>query len=236
MDERPIIVCGPARSGTTAIQGMLSVHPEISIRREVPLQSLPSLRPLLAEIAEHQREQWSAERAAEVVRALWLAAARPSPGDPDTRRWGMKTPWGELDADFWDPLVDPVYVYALRRGDRVFLSHVRLGWHEGSAENLLELYKSSLRAFERLRSEGRAHLVQLDLAEDGADRRRIAKEVFAFLGEPVDEDMLQTIESYSERINRPTSMPGEDPVLPEEWRALLAGDDEYRELMAKYGY
>jgi len=53
--ERPIVVCGPARSGTTAVSDMLSEHAEIAVGREVPLARLPSLRPLLAEIAEYHR-------------------------------------------------------------------------------------------------------------------------------------------------------------------------------------
>jgi hypothetical protein len=235
-DARPIIVCGPARAGTTAVQGLLCCHPEILIHREVLLERLPSLKPLIGEIAEHQREQWGDARAAEVIRALWFAAARPSPEKPDARRWGMKTPWSELDADFWDSLIDPAYVYALRRGDRVFQSHVRLGWNTGSPAKLLDLYKRSIRAFERLSKRGRAHMVQLDLAEDPAGRRRVAEALFAFLREDPGEAILRAIENYSERINRPTSRRGEEPELPDEWQELLTADDEYRSLMATYGY
>lgn len=235
-EERPIVVCGPARSGTTAIQGMLGAHPEIAICREVPLGRLRSLKPLLEEIAEHQGDQWDDERAAQVVRALWFAAARPSPARPGARRWGMKTPWSELDAKFWASFVSPVYVYALRRGDRVFQSHLSLGWSNGRPEELIERYKRSLRAFERLRASGSAQIVQLDLAESASGRRRVAEEVFGFLGEEASEDMLRLIAGYEERVNQPTSKPGQEPKLPDEWEELLAGDAEYQEMMAAHGY
>lgn len=48
----PIVVCGPARGGTSAVRTMLNFHPNIDVGREVPLGRLPSLRSLLEEIAD----------------------------------------------------------------------------------------------------------------------------------------------------------------------------------------
>jgi hypothetical protein len=236
--DMPIVVCGPARSGTTAVRAMLNSHPDISIAREVPLDRLPSLRPLLEEIAEHHRDRWTQERRAEVVRGLWFAASRPlrSSSNSLARRWGMKTPWSELDSDLWDSLVSPVYVYAMRRGDRVFRSHIRLGWGTDSPAGLIDRYKKSLAAFEKLRSRGVAHIVRLDRVDSPEDRRRMGEEVFAFLGESLDESRLDAIAGFSARLNSPTSEPGEEPRLPDEWQELLTMDSEYQELMSAHGY
>jgi hypothetical protein len=217
IDDRPIVVCGPARSGTTVIQAMLNTHPDIQVAREVPLERLPSLKPLLAEVAAYQEKEWTAPRTAEVVRGIWFAASRPMPvSKPDARRWGMKTPWSELDSDLWSSLMKPLYVYAMRRGDRVFQSHIRLGWTSGSPAKLIDRYKRSIRAFERLRAAGSAHLVQVDLVDGPEDRRRIGEEVFAFVGEDPGEDILQLIAAWEERLNHPTSKPGEKPELSDE--------------------
>lgn len=234
MTDRPIIVCGPARGGTSTVRAMLNLHPEIQLGREVPLGRLPSLRPLLREAAEYQGELWTAPRKAEVVRSLWFAASRPMPYPP-ARRWGMKTPWSEFDSELWDA-VNPLYVYALRRGDRVFQSHIRLGWHDGPPRGLIDRYKRSLRTFEVLRARGAAHMVQLDRYDSAEGRRHVAEGVFDFVGEKADESILQTIADFTGRLNAPTSRPGEEPRLPADWRAELAGDDEYRQLMATFGY
>jgi sulfotransferase family protein len=233
--SRPIVVCGPARSGTTMVRAMLNSHANILIAGEVPLYAMPSLAPLLEETAKHQRSDWTEQRRAEVVRALWFATSRPVPYRP-AARWGMKTPWSELDSDFWGSMVSPLYVYALRRGDRVFQSHIRLGWGGKSPGPLIRRYKESLKAFEKLRREGSAHIVQLDLLDGPESRRRAAEEMFAFVGEDPEEDKLQQFEGWRRRLNQPTSEPGEEPELPDEWQEHLASDGEYHELMAALGY
>jgi hypothetical protein len=234
--NRPIVVCGPGRGGTTAVRALLNTHPEIALAREIPLGRLPSLPPLLAEIERHHRDQWTEQRRHEVVKALWYSASRPMPAKSDAHRWGMKTPWSELDADLWSPLVDPMYVYCLRRGDRVFQSHIRLGWITGPPSVLIGRYKESLRAYEDLRSKAPTHIVQLDLVKGPADRRRLAEGLFAFVGEKPEEQTLREIATWSKLLNKPTSVPGEEPKLPEEWQELLAADSEYQEMMHAHGY
>lgn len=234
--KAPIVVCGPARSGTTAMQAMFNSHPDVLIAREVPLPNMPSLKPLIAETERQHAREWTEERKLEVVRSLWFATSRPMPPKPAASRWGMKTTWSELDADFWTSLVDPVYVYAVRRGDRVFQSHIRLGWNFGSPEKLIQRYKDSVRAFEKLRSEGLACLVQLDLAESREARYRMAKETFEFVGVEVEEDHLRNLAALELRVNQPTSEPGEEPELPDEWNELLEADGEYQDVIASLGY
>ncbi|HET8863121.1 MAG TPA: hypothetical protein VFM94_07715, partial [Solirubrobacterales bacterium] len=86
------------------------------------------------------------------------------------------------------------------------------------------------------RARGSAHLVQLDLVDDPNGRRRLAEGLYEFIGEAPAESTLERIASSSERLNSPTSRPGEEPDLPAEWRELLAADGEYQELMAAFGY
>lgn len=217
---------------------MLNKHAEILIGREVPLTRLPSLRPLLSETAAYHGDSWTAQRRAEVVRGLWFAASRPLPAEkPGARRWGMKTPWAESDRELWDPLVNPVYVYALRRGDRVFSSHIKLGWKTArSPASLVARYKESVRKAEEMAEQGVAHIVQLDLAESRESRRRLAEGLFDFLDEEIDAGVERFVEEWpTPRWSYPTS-DGGPVILPQEWQELLAADGEYQALMSAHGY
>jgi hypothetical protein len=124
----------------------------------------------------------------------------------------------------------------MRRGDRVFQSHIRLGWSTGSPQGLIDRYKESLMAFEGLRSRGVAHVVRLDQAKNAGDRRRVAEEVFAFLGESPEESLLELIAGWSDRLNSSTGQSDDEPELSAEWQELLAADSEYQELMSAHGY
>jgi hypothetical protein len=233
--ERPIVVCGPARGGTTATRAILNGHPEVSLAGEVPIGRLPSMRALLDEIAAFHGDGWTAERRAEVVCALWYAASRSrvTPG----RRWGMKTPWAELRAPFWEEMVDPLYVFSLRRGDRVFQSRLRLKReHTLSGAEMIDRYKRSIRKFEELQARGKAYMVQIDLSEGVEERRRVAEGIFDFIGEDPGERRLAEIAADNERVSNPTSKPGEEPQLPPDLQQMLDEDEEYQELMVKYGY
>lgn len=237
--ERPIIVCGTARSGTTALSIMLNQHEEIGLAREVPMSRLPSLAALLSETATYHRSAWTTERRADVVRALWYFIGRPVPRHKrDLRRWGMKTPWSELDAELWNPLVEPLWIYVLRRGDRVFRSHIRLGWtDEEDPEPLIDRYKQSIRRGEALQAQGTAHICQMDLAGDRDSRGRLARDLFDFLEEEIDPGVQSFVESW------PTKHPATHPAgendtaqLPGRWQALLEADGEYQEMMQTHGY
>jgi len=235
--DRPIVVCGPARSGTTAVAIMLSEHAEISIGREVPLERLPSLAPLLGETAAYHRpHEWTARRRAEVVRALWFAVGRP-PRQAPARRWGMKTPWSEFDRSLWDGLVEPQYVYVLRRGDRVFRSHVKLGWGSArSPERLIARYKESVKVGEEMQRSGAAHIVQLDLAEDRDSRWKLAEGLFSYLGEEIDAGVSRFVTDWPTPWQSHATSEGGKVELPAEWRRLLDADAEYQALMAAHGY
>lgn len=240
--ERPIIICGAARSGTTALSLMLNQHAEIVLAREIELCKLPSIVPLLDETAAHHGNGWTPERRAEVVRALWFSVGRPARKSKlRVRRWGTKTPWSEFDAELWDPLVEPAWVYVLRRGDRVFQSHLRLGYSEAEhPARLIARYKESVRLGEEMRARGDAHICQLDLAVDTETRRRLTEALFDFLEEDIDEGVSEFIEKW------PTQHPATHPTndngpaggveLPDEWQELLAADSEYQELMLAHGY
>lgn len=240
--HRPIIICGAARSGTTALSIMLNQHAEIGLAREIELYKLPSIAPLLAETSVHHGDAWTQERRDEVVKAIWYFIGRPVSWEKfRARRWGTKTPWAEFNQDLWDPLVKPVWIYVLRRGDRVFQSHLRLGYSEADQPaRLLAKYKESVRIGEAMAADGSGRIFQLDLAEDFEHRQRLAKELFDFLGEEIDEGVRRFVEEW------PTQHPATNPTnengpsgsveLPEDWRQVLDSDSEYQELMAAHGY
>lgn len=237
--DRPIVICGAARSGTTALSLMLNQHEEIGIAREIELYKLPSLAPLLAETGTHHGDSWTQERKDEVVKALWFFVGRPVPRSKfNVRRWGTKSPWSEFDVELWDPLVSPAWIYVLRRGDRVFQSHIRLGYGEAqNPERLTARYKESIRLGEKMEAEGLAHICQLDLAVDLDSRQQLAEGLFDFLEEDIDPGVGNFIEQW------PTQHPATAPTpengqveLSDEWQQLLASDSEYQEMMLAHGY
>ncbi len=228
----PIVVCGPARGGTTAVRALLNSHRDVFLANEFPLGRLGSLKDFCQEAADFTRHEWE-HRRLELIRGVWSAVA----GSRSTaRRWGMKTPWAELDSDFYDALVEPLYVYALRRGDRVFASTMSIGWNAGqsSPRRLLGRYKESIRRADALAARGKACIVQLDLATDRDSRLRLASDVFAFVGEAIDSGVEDFIERWPTHWSRPSASGHVE--LPKEWQEALAGDPEYRELMASHGY
>lgn len=237
--DRPIVICGAARSGTTALSIMLNQHEEIGIAREIELYKLPSLAPLLAETETHHGDSWTQERRDEVVKALWFFVGRPVPWSKfNVRRWGTKSPWSEFDAELWDPLVSPAWIYVLRRGDHVFQSHIRLGYGEAqNPERLTARYKESIRLGEKLQAEGLAHICQLDLAVDLDSRQHLAEGLFDFLEEDIDPGVENFIKQW------PTQHPATAPTpengqveLSDDWQQLLASDSEYQEMMLAHGY
>ncbi len=237
--DRPIVICGAARSGTTALSIMLNQHAEIGIAREIELCKLPSISPLLTETAVHHGDSWTQERRDEVVRALWFFVGRPVRRSKlDVRRWGTKTPWSEFDTDLWDPLVSPAWVYVLRRGDRVFQSHIKLGYSEAqNPERLTARYKESVRLGEAMQKRGSAHICQLDLAVDYDSRQRLAGDLFDFLEEDIDPGVMDFIKEWP--TQHPATAPTSDggPTdLPDEWQQLLDADSEYQEMMLAHGY
>jgi len=149
----------------------------------------------------------------------------------------MKTPWAEFDRDLWGPLVSPVYVYALRRGDRVFRSHLKLDWGiSRSPARLISRYKESLRLAERMREEGCLHVVQLDLAETPESRQTLAERLFGFIGEEIDAGVQRFVEEWPTPEWSFATSDGGPVTLPDEWQELLAADSEYQEMMAAYDY
>jgi len=126
----------------------------------------------------------------------------------------------------------------LRRGDRVFRSHIRLGWTDDlEPEELLDRYKQSVRLGEAMQARGAGHICQMDLAVDPASRRRLAKDTFDFLEEEIDSGVRRFVEKWPTKLP-PTYPAGEnDPTeLSDEWQELLDADREYQEMMHAHGY
>jgi hypothetical protein len=149
----------------------------------------------------------------------------------------MKTPWCEFDRDVWDAMVEPQYVYLLRRGDRVFRSHIKLGWGTAqSPERLITRYKESVRIGEEMKCRGVAHVVQLDLAVDAERRWKLAENLFSFLGEEIDAGVARFVEEWPTPWQSNPTSDGTPTDLPGEWRRLLDTDAEYQVLMEAHGY
>lgn len=219
------------------MRGLLNSHSRITIAAELHPLRVPSLRPLLSEVADYHRDEWTPTQCATVVKALWFALSRPAESSPSSPRWGMKTPWAELENDFWTPLVNPLYVYALRRGDRVFASQIKLGWKAANhPQKLIDRYKESLRVAEKLSGNGLAHIVQLDRSLNPDSRQGLVEGVFSFIGETPDAGVRGFLEEWPDHWSKPTSSTGQDPSLPPSWQRLLEADRDYQRLMENHGY
>jgi hypothetical protein len=236
------VICGAPRSGTTALSLMLNQHAEIGLAREIELYKLPSIVPLLAETSLHHGDSWTPKRRDAVVKAIWYFIGRPVDHERFTaRRWGMKTPWSEFNRDLWDPLVSPLWIYVLRRGDRVFQSNMRLGYGETSnPERMIARYKESIRLGETMAREESGHICQLDLVDDLESRLRLAANLFDFLEEDIDPGVMSFIEEWPTRHPATTPTNENGPAgsvdLPGEWLQLLDADSEYQEMMLAHGY
>jgi hypothetical protein len=221
---------------------MLNQHSEIGIAREIELYKLPSIAPLLSETAVHHGDSWTQLRRDEVVKAIWFFVGRPvQESKLAARRWGTKTPWSEFDIELWDPLVSPAWVYVLRRGDRVFQSHIRLAYGEAEhPEHLTAKYKESVRLGEKMQAAGTGHICQLDLATDPDSRWRLARDLFGFLEEDIDSGVTRFLEEWPTEhpATHPTSDngPAGQVELPDAWQELLDSDSEYQEMMQAHGY
>jgi hypothetical protein len=221
---------------------MLNQHAEIGLAREIELYKLPSIVPLLSETAAHHGKGWTPQRRDAVVKAIWYFVGRPvGQGRIGARRWGMKTPWSEFNRDLWDPLVSPMWVYVLRRGDRVFQSNMRLGYSEAdNPQRMLGRYKESIRIGEEMEKEGVGHICQMDLADDAESRLQLARGLFDFLEEEIDPGVMEFVKKW------PTQHPATAPTnaggpagrveLPERWQVVLDEDSEYQAMMREHGY
>jgi hypothetical protein len=246
----PIIICGPARGATSAVRELLSAHRDIVITNEFPLQRLPSLVPFLEELGTlvesgSYRGDWAIKKA-ETLRSLWfVASGEGARGRRQSRRFGNKTPWAEFHFEWLDSIFErepPQYVFALREGDKVFLSHRNTDWASGQhLDKLLQRYKESLDRLEAVREHNpsRLFLVQLDrVGDQEADRWRLIEPLFEFLGEKPDDGVSKFVREWP-RVNPISRDPGWKPRferLPPEDERRLAADTEYQELMHRYGY
>lgn len=248
----PVIVCGVARSGTTFVQNLIDAHRDIAMSDEFFLYRMPTIEQLLTELGDAfpaRRGDWP-HRRAQIVRALWfgLSGEQRAAVGLSARRFGNKTPGAERYFDFYDQLFEvalPQYVYVLRRGADVFLSRANVRWGDRvpPIEKQLRWYKHSVAVMEefRARHPERLHVVQVDRTGDTVeDRWKLVQGLFGFIGEIPDAGVGQFVEDWPrpQTSRAKVEQQGRDLVteLTEEQRRVLDADQDYQELLRRYGY
>lgn len=249
--QKPIIVCGVARSGTTFVRDLLKAHDKIVMSDEFFVQKMPHLKTFLEECEgafPKRRGSWS-DRKSEMMRAMWFLYSNNGVGRSflEAPRFGNKTPGAEHYFEFYDwafEADDPLYIYVLRRGDDLFLSRLNVLWGKvPSVKTQLRKYKDSIRAMEEFQATHpeRLHVVQLDrLGSSIEDRRAFTESLFAFAGETLDAGVMQIVETWPKpnKTTR-TERPADQPLLtalPDRFRRVMGLDPEYQELLERYGY
>ena len=236
------MVCGFPRSGTTFLQHLLNTHHDISIAPELRLDVAWSsllfarqIRRYHAQAHEQWRELGPKQAQEAAMRAAWFYSM---PNGLLSRRYGNKTPFNEFFYPFLERIFSenpPLYVYALRRGDRVLESVKRQSWGVSIRErSIVRWYKASVRCMLRMRKKfpERLHVVQLDKAQTPEERRRLVQQLFAFVGEELDAE----VESFLERwplVNESRSTQSVNAAVA---MGRLERDGRYRALMAECGY
>ena len=211
MSERPILVVGSPRSGTTLLRDLLRAHPRLTFPPESNV--LPALRRLHGDPASERRARllagdllgsfsikaWrldldvsalaGARTFADAVARLYEAWAQRE-GKP---RWGDKTPLHALELPAALAIFRGAQVlHVVRDGRAVAASLLRQPWGPACATSAARLWR---RCVEAARRDGRAlggeGYLEVRFEALVTEPERVLREVCAFLGEAFDPAVLR---------------------------------------------
>jgi hypothetical protein len=249
----PIIVCGVARSGTTFVRDLLNSHPAIAMADEFFLYKVPSVLSLFEEMQQAFNErisnaEWN-RRKIEMMRLIWFSASREDRAakNKTTCRFGCKTPGAEHYTEFYDKVFEqspPCYIYLLREGRKVFLSRKNMDWGgEPDIRGQVKRYLHSITTMESFRSKSmeRIYLLQVDqIGKTFEERLKKVEHLFDFLQEEVSDGVRTFVEQWTPTQTTVQKLgtgarPKFTELFPEE-EAFLLNNEEYQEVMRRYGY
>jgi hypothetical protein len=264
--ERPFVIVGSPRSGTTLLRVMLDGHPRLAVTDEshfvvglAPRWWTRSPGPALDAVLAHPRvARWDVDLDAlaaaarrrphgtfpEAVRAIFEAYAEVR-GKP---RWGDKTPGYVTHLPFLaDLLPDAQFVHVLRDGRQVAASLAQWDWGPPTAVSGAWWWSHKVRVGRRSGSAlgvDRYHELRLeDLIDDPAG---VLGALCRFLGEDYDDAMLdypaRSVASGAGRPDQEVHLTRPPTAGLRDWRAGLtrrqqaAVEEVCRRQLAAAGY
>ncbi len=169
--DRPVVIGGCPRSGTTLLRTMLHCHPEIAIPRETrfvleswlqrtkfgDLEDVANRRRLASWIFERKESQANRLGLDEEEAIERLVAAPPTLGSllatcfvmyaerNGKPRWGDKRPmYATRLSAIWDLFPNAQFIHVVRDPRACVASVRKLGWYNGKVAPALELWERSI--------------------------------------------------------------------------------------------
>jgi hypothetical protein len=224
--QRPVIIGGCPRSGTTLLRTMLHSHPELAIPRETRFvieawQRRKKFGDLSDLTNRHRLARWIFKRKKSQARRLGLdpeeavarlVAAPPTLGsllatcflmyaeNQDKPRWGDKRPmYAARMTAIWDLFPNAHFFHVVRDPRACIASLRKLGWYEGNIAAMVELWERSLKAVDAWRGKLAAdQLLDVRYEDLVQDPEATLERVAAFAGLAGDEAALEQMLRYHE--------------------------------------
>ena len=226
LPDRPVMIGGCPRSGTTLLRTMLHAHPELAIPRETRfvLESLGRRRKFgdLREEANRRRlARWIFMREKTDANRLGLdpeaaverlVAAAPTLGSllaecfvmfserHGKRRWGDKRPmYASRIAAVFDLFPGAHFLNVVRDPRACIASLRKLNWYDGSIVPSVELWERSLRSVDAMRgSLAPDQLLDIQYEELVLDPEATLERVTGFIWASANEDAMAQMLRYYE--------------------------------------
>ena len=224
--DRPVIIGGCPRSGTTLLRTMLHCHPEVAIPRETrfvleswlqrtkfgDLEEAANRQGLASWIFKRKESQANRLGLDQEVAIERLVAAPPTLGSllatcfvmyaerNGKPRWGDKRPMyaARLSA-IWDLFPNAQFIHVVRDPRACIASVRKLGWYNGKVAPALELWERSIHTVNAWRPKLSADQLLEVKYEDlvTAPEATLAR-VATFAGLAADDDALKQMLRYHE--------------------------------------
>jgi len=227
MPERPVIIGGCPRSGTTLLRTMLNVHPEFAIPRETrfvleawrrrtlfgDLRKPDNCRRLATWIFTGEKTQANRLRLDSKEATERLVAAPPTLGSllaecfvmfsekEGKPRWGDKRPLYALQiAPIFDLFPSAQFIHIVRDPRACAASARKLNWYDGNIVPSVQYWEATLKAVAAMRSSLAAdQLLEVRYEDLVCEPQVTLEQIARFVGAASDEDTLGRVLRFHEQ-------------------------------------
>jgi hypothetical protein len=227
LPERPVMIGGCPRSGTTLLRTMLNVHPEFAIPRETrfvleawrrrtlfgDLRKPDNRRRLARWIFTSEKTQAKRLRLDLEQTIERLVAAPPTLGSllaecfvmfsekQGKPRWGDKRPLYALQIGaIFDLFPSAHFIHMVRDPRACAASGRKLNWYDGNIVPTVQYWEASLRAVAAMRwSLPADQLLEIRYEDLVCEPQATLERIFRFVGAASDEGTLERVTDFHER-------------------------------------
>lgn len=252
--ERPLIICGMGRSGTTLIKSLVLTAPGVIIYPEPQHECLAATFQLLEAVRKLYRGRGSgwrkiddarAERNVSFILRHVLCGIEGNIAAAPRRigfRYGFKQPNAEGYFQRWETLlgsIAPIYLYCYRDPIDVYDSYLSMPWGNVTPESFQERLEGSLSAvLEMLETvPGRTFLLPVhQISADRSFRTAAIGWLFRVLGLPMEERTEAFVREWPavnsrSNISQPASVASDEK---ERRREVLAVELRQSQLLRQF--